>query len=78
MGTDRSVRKTAGEILAETGVRGGLVVHLGCGEGKLTVALHMNDSYLVHGLDDDEKNVAIARAYITQKNIYGNVTVEQW
>ncbi|RLG28008.1 hypothetical protein DRN98_10120, partial [Methanosarcinales archaeon] len=78
MGVDNSVRKTAGEILTETGVQGGLVVHLGCGDGKLTAALHMNDSYLVHGLDDDKKNVANARAYINQKNLYGNVTVEQW
>ncbi|MEA3225187.1 MAG: hypothetical protein U9Q07_04490 [Planctomycetota bacterium] len=31
--------KQAGRILAETGVKGGLVVHLGCGDGKLTAAL---------------------------------------
>ena len=33
--------------------QGGLVVHLGCGDGKLTAALRANDSYLVHGLDAD-------------------------
>ena len=33
--------------------RGGLVVHLGCGDGKLTAALRTGDAYLVHGLDVD-------------------------
>jgi len=47
----------ARKILSETGVKGGLVVHLGCGDGKLTAALRANDSYLVQGLDADEGNV---------------------
>ena len=51
-------------ILGASGVKGGLVVHLGCGDGKATVALHANDSYLVHGLDADAANVAKARAHI--------------
>ena len=41
----------ARQILAATGVRGGLVVHVGCGDGTLTAALRASDSYLVHGLD---------------------------
>ncbi len=32
----------AREILDATGVRGGLVVHLGCGDGKLAAALRAN------------------------------------
>ena len=51
----------AQQILAATGVQGGLVVHLGCGDGRLTAALHANDSYLVHGLDADPANVDQAR-----------------
>ena len=43
-------REEAGRILAATGVKGGLVVHLGCGDGKLTAALRASDRYLVHGL----------------------------
>ena len=43
----------AREILEATGVKGGLIVHLGCGDGKLTAALRANDSFLVHGLDAD-------------------------
>ncbi|MFQ6036159.1 MAG: hypothetical protein ACE5NM_09995 [Sedimentisphaerales bacterium] len=31
------------EILETTGVRGGLVVHVNCGNGRLTAALHANE-----------------------------------
>ena len=55
---------TATDILRATGVEGGVVVHLGCGEGKLTAALHAGDAFLVHGLDVNAANVAIARQRI--------------
>ncbi|KKK74092.1 hypothetical protein LCGC14_2887240, partial [marine sediment metagenome] len=66
------------EILNATGVKGGLIVHLGCGDGKLTAALRANDSYLVHGLDADAKNVAKAREHIRSRKGYPNVSVDQW
>jgi len=65
----------AKDILEATGVKGGLVVHLGCGDGKLTAALHPNDSYVVQGLDAD---VTAARKYIQSLGLYGPVSVEQW
>ncbi|TKJ39545.1 MAG: hypothetical protein CEE38_02140 [Planctomycetes bacterium B3_Pla] len=68
----------AGQILKETGVKGGLVVHLGCGDGKLTAALRANSSYLVHGLDEDAKSIEKARDHISSKGLYGEVSVEQW
>jgi outer membrane protein assembly factor BamB len=70
--------RRAGRILAETGVKGGLVVHLACGDGKLTAALRANDSYLVHGLDGDAGNIEKARDYISGIDLYGEVSVEQW
>ncbi|UCF14414.1 MAG: hypothetical protein JSW59_13455, partial [Phycisphaerales bacterium] len=39
------------QILDATGIRGGLIVHVGCGDGELTAALRAGDSYLVDGLD---------------------------
>jgi len=45
--------QTAKQILDRAGIQGGLIVHLGCGDGKLTAALHANDSYIVQGLDAD-------------------------
>ncbi len=71
-------RQQAAEILKATGVKGGLVVHVGCGRGKLTAALRANDSYLVHGLDADAKNVEAARKHIRSLKLYGKVSVEQW
>ena len=50
----------AREILDAAGVKGGLVVHIGCQEGKLTAALRASESYLVHGLDTDAAKVASA------------------
>jgi len=68
----------AREILDATGVAGGVIVHVGCGEGKLTAALAANDSYLVHGLDADASNVAAAREHIQSLRLCGKVSVEQW
>jgi len=68
----------AKEILDTSGVQGGIVVHLGCGDGKLTAALRINDSYTVHGLEADPAKVAEARKYIKSQGIYGPVSVEQY
>ncbi len=67
----------AKEILEATGIKGGLVVHLGCGDGKLTAALRASDSYLVHGLDARAENVATAREHIRSLGLYGAVAVDQ-
>jgi outer membrane protein assembly factor BamB len=71
-------QQQAQQILAATGVQGGLIVHLGCGNGKLTAALHAGDNFLVHGLDADAKNIAAARTYIRSLGTYGKVSAEQW
>ncbi|MFH1719348.1 MAG: class I SAM-dependent methyltransferase, partial [Planctomycetota bacterium] len=68
----------AEQILDSTGVKGGLVVHIGCGDGKLTAALRANDSYVVHGLDGNPENVAAAQKHIQSLGQYGNVSVELW
>ena len=54
------------------------MVHVGCGDGKLTAALRAGDGYLVQGLDADAKNVAAARQYVQSLGLYGKVSVEQW
>ena len=48
-------------MLQATGVKGGLIVHLGCGDGSFTAALRVSDKFLVHGLDTNVANVARAR-----------------
>ncbi len=61
----------AAKILRESGVKGGLVVHLGCGDGRLTAALYAGEGYLVHGLDTDAEQVAAAREHIRSLGRYG-------
>ena len=69
---------SAADILKATGVRGGLVVHLGCGDGRLTAALHASNAFLVHGLDRDPANVRKARDHIRSLGLYGKVSVVHW
>ena len=64
-------------ILDTTGVQGGIVVHLGCGNGKLTAALRGSSRYTVHGFEADPAKVAEARNYIQAQGMYGAVSVEQ-
>jgi len=66
----------ARRILADTRVRGGLIVHLGCGDGKLTASLRVNDRYVVHGLDAEAANIAKARDHIHWRGLYGPVSVD--
>jgi 2-polyprenyl-3-methyl-5-hydroxy-6-metoxy-1,4-benzoquinol methylase len=57
-------QQQAEEILASAGIPGGVVVHVGCGDGRLTAALRANDSFLVHGLDANPANVDAARKHL--------------
>jgi len=74
---DTAGRGEALQILNATGVKGGLVVHLGCGDGQLTAAL-AGDRHLVQGLDTEADNVARAREHIRSLGIYGKVTAREF
>jgi outer membrane protein assembly factor BamB len=67
----------AAQILKDTGVTGGLIVHLGCGDGKVTAALHAGQGYVVQGWDRDAENVVKARAHIQSQGLYGRVSVDR-
>jgi len=71
-------QQQARQILDATGVQGGLIVHVGCGDGTLTAALRATESYVVQGLDTDEENVAGAREYVRKRGLYGQVSVAQF
>jgi len=77
-GSSSPESEQAKQILDATGIKGGVVVHLGCGDGKLTAALRAGDAYLVQGLDTNAKNVAEARKHIHPLGLYGKVSVERW
>jgi len=65
----------ARQILGDTGVTGGLIVHLGCGDGRLTAALGQSETLVVYGLDSSEAGVEAARAHIRSLGRYGRVAV---
>ncbi|MFP4058661.1 MAG: PQQ-binding-like beta-propeller repeat protein [Candidatus Brocadiia bacterium] len=73
-----SAEEQARQLLEACGVHGGLVVHVGCGDGKLTAALRADPRYLVHGLDADRDNVRAARRHIRSRGLYGPVAVDPW
>ena len=71
-------QEQAREIFEATGLEGGLVVHLGCGDGKLTAALRAGDGFLVQGLDADAENVRRAREHVQSLGLCGNVSVDRF
>jgi len=77
-GAHTSSVRLAREILDTSAVHGGLVVHIGCGNGRLTAALRPNDKYLVHGLARDRAAVEEARRYLRERRLCGPVSVEYW
>lgn len=74
---ETSPADTAKRIIETSGVRGGLVVHVGCGDGRLTAALRLSDAYLVQGLDSDARHIDAARDHIRSAALYGPVSVDR-
>jgi ubiquinone/menaquinone biosynthesis C-methylase UbiE len=65
----------AEEIIRKTGIKGGLVVHLGCGNAELTASLKQNDRFFVQGLDSDKNKIEEARNQLLSKGLYGDVSL---
>jgi outer membrane protein assembly factor BamB len=62
--------------VAESNFHGGLIVHLGCGDGVETVALHGGKNCVVHGLVGNTKDLKKARAFVQSKGVYGPVSID--
>jgi len=62
------------EQLESSGVSGGLIVHLGCGNGADTLMLRRNERYLVQGLETSDAQVQQARQTIRAARCYGPVS----
>ena len=69
---------SAQELITASGVKGGLVVHVGKGDGAFTARLSANDRYVVQGLYGTRHNVDEAREFIKQRKLYGRVSVQHW
>jgi outer membrane protein assembly factor BamB len=68
----------ASQILQKAGFQGGLIVHLGCGDGRLTAALHSDDAYLVQGLTRNREDLIKIREYFRERGLCGLVTAACW
>lgn len=75
--TSTASAQDAADALKQSGVQGGLVVHLGCGDGLATTGLLLNDRYLVHGLDASSANVERAREAIRKTGLYGKISIDR-
>jgi outer membrane protein assembly factor BamB len=70
--------KLAAQLVKQSGISGGFIVHLGMGDGQLTQALRVNQRFQVHGLDRDQNKVDTARAFIQKNKKYGaNISVDR-
>lgn len=61
-------------VVEDSGIRGGIVVQVGCKDGKSLANLLVNDRFLVHGLDVDAKRIAEVRDSIRSDHRYGKVS----
>ncbi len=68
----------AAELLKTAGVTGGLAVHVGCGDGKLAVAVATRIDGVVQGLAADRDTVQTARRHILDKGLCNRVGVIGW
>jgi len=75
---EQTVGDQAKRLLDTAGVKGGLIVHLGCGDGRLTAALGESDRFVVHGLDDNEDAITEARRHISAEGVYGRTSVRRF
>jgi len=73
-----SPAEEAKQIASLAGFHGGLVVHVGCGDGSLTAALRISDNCVVQGLETDANRVEAARAAIRGLGVYGPVSILHW
>jgi outer membrane protein assembly factor BamB len=72
-----SPAEQAKSILEKSGIQGGLIVHVNCGDGILTEALRANESFLVQGLDPNIEKVRKAREYISSRQEYGPISIDR-
>jgi len=74
--TAQTAQEEAEAIYAVSGVKGGFVVHVGCSDGTLTMALRGGEQFQVHGLALAEDQLEAARSSIKQQGVYGPVAVD--
>ncbi len=69
---------SAEDLIKQSGVQGGLIVHLGAEDGSFVSDLLVNDSFVVHALCENQAVTDKVRAHIKKKGLYGKVSVQRW
>ncbi len=62
------------KILTETGIKGGIIVHIGCDDPGLLAKLRVGKACVVHGLDTDAAKVARTRTFLSARKLHGPVS----
>ncbi|KPK34886.1 MAG: hypothetical protein AMJ65_17825, partial [Phycisphaerae bacterium SG8_4] len=66
-------------IFTKTGnLKGGFIVHVGCGDGTLIAALGNNKQYVIQGLEKDHEQVERARHTVRATGAYGRLSIKHW
>jgi len=78
MVTQLHAATTASDILKDSGVRGGLVVMVGCEDSELLIGLGKQKGYLVHGLDTQSDRIERATAVLQAEGLCGRVSVARF
>ncbi len=65
------------EAVNESGVRGGLMIILGCRDGREPATLDSLKAFTVQGLSRDPDTVAAARAFLRKEKLYGPISIER-
>ena len=68
----------AADAVRQSGVKGGLIVHVGSSSPEGIAAMRLNERYMVHGLNVDAQAVQKAREVLHGRGLYGPVSVEHF
>ncbi len=61
-------------VVEESGIKGGIIVQVGCKDGESLAELLVNDRFLVHGLDVDAGRIAEVRDSLRSERRYGRIS----
>jgi len=67
---------SADKFLAQAAVQGGLIVHIGSGDGTLLADLQTQQGCLLHGLEADPVKVQASRRFLLDQGLYGKISVD--
>jgi len=77
--TETCFAQSAQELVDAAGFKGGVVVHVGCGDGALAIEIHrIVPNSLVHGIDVQASQVQQIRSNLFDKGSDGKVTFGGW